>query len=289
MEERDFMNQAIAELEKCAPQDPARHPRVGAVVVRDNKVIATGHRGEHDHAETQALDQIDLGEDLSQATIYTTLEPCTGLAGREPGESCTERIKARNIKKVVVGILDPNQGLSGKGLLQLQDRGIEVSLFPHDLAQQIRQLNEAFIKAQPGHVMPTKEKPGKPTIEEEAEARLADWNLRAAVWYCVYYALGIIATGLVITAAAKPPFIKAITGADETIIWLAALVQALATFLISLQKASAYRTAWRTLKFALIDHRSQPQPDAKVIKEAIKRGWVTIDKGYAVEKRTEGV
>jgi pyrimidine deaminase RibD-like protein len=49
---------------------------------------------------------------------------------------------------VFIGILDPNQGVRGKGLWELQSRGIEVELFPPKLARQIRVLNEKFIKAQ---------------------------------------------------------------------------------------------------------------------------------------------
>ena len=50
--------------------------------------------------------------------------------------------------KVVIGILDPNQGVCGKGLLELQKHGIEVELFPQDLAQKIRLFNNKFIRAQ---------------------------------------------------------------------------------------------------------------------------------------------
>jgi len=52
------------------------------------------------------------------------------------------------VKKVVIGILDPNQGVCGKGLLQLQQSKIEVELFPNNLAQRIKRLNDRFIQEQ---------------------------------------------------------------------------------------------------------------------------------------------
>jgi pyrimidine deaminase RibD-like protein len=148
MTDRELMEQAIAELEKCTPADPEQIPKVGAVIAIDGKVIASTHRGEHDHAEKRALEQIDPARDLSEATVYTTLEPCTRRVRRKEGESCTDRLVRKQVKKVMIGILDPNQGVCGKGVLELQAAKIEVELFPHDLAQRIRQLNDKFIQAQ---------------------------------------------------------------------------------------------------------------------------------------------
>jgi pyrimidine deaminase RibD-like protein len=149
-QDQEFMELAIAQLEKCNPGDLERIPKVGAVIVLDNDVIAAAHRGDDDHAEKRALDQIDPRQDLSKATVFTTLEPCTHGVRRKKGESCTDRLIRRQVKKVVIGILDPNQGVCGKGVLQLQAAKIEVELFPHDLAQRIRQLNDKFIQAQQG-------------------------------------------------------------------------------------------------------------------------------------------
>jgi len=53
-----------------------------------------------------------------------------------------------HVKKVVIGILDPNQGVCGKGVLQLQEANIEVELFPHEMAKRIVVLNQDFIHAQ---------------------------------------------------------------------------------------------------------------------------------------------
>jgi hypothetical protein len=59
-------------------------------------------------------------------------------------------IRRFQIKRVFIGILDPNQGVTGKGLWRLQDTGVEVALFPHDLSKKIRIQNEPFIRFQEG-------------------------------------------------------------------------------------------------------------------------------------------
>jgi pyrimidine deaminase RibD-like protein len=108
----------------------------------------TGQEGDDHHAERNALDQVTDKSMLPEATLYTTLEPCTRHVRSKPLECCTELIRQYQIKKVFIGILDPNQGVTGKGLWGLQDTGVEVNLFPHDLAQQIRASNAAFTRSQ---------------------------------------------------------------------------------------------------------------------------------------------
>lgn len=102
----------------CAP-----NPAVGAVVVREQQVIATGyHKGPGlAHAEVVALDA--AGAAASGATIYVTLEPCCHF-GRTP--PCTDKIIAAGIKKVVYGFQDPNPVVAGSGHEQLKQAGIEV-------------------------------------------------------------------------------------------------------------------------------------------------------------------
>lgn len=85
---------------------------------------------------------------LPRATLYTTLEPCTPEVRTIAFECCTHLILQHKIRKVFIGILDPNQGVTGKGLWRLQNNGVDVQLFPHELAQQIRAINAPFIRAQ---------------------------------------------------------------------------------------------------------------------------------------------
>jgi len=146
------MERAITEADRCAPLE-ARIPKVGAVIAIGGTVIGSGHRGtggpdDDDHAEKNALKTVPDRSQLPQATIYTTLEPCTPGVRSDPLTCCTELIRQAEIKKVFIGILDPNQDVRGKGLWELQERGIDVELFPPDLAKRIRVMNETFIRTQ---------------------------------------------------------------------------------------------------------------------------------------------
>lgn len=102
----------------CVP-----NPSVGAVVVRDNKIIAEGyHWGSgHPHAEVEALNKIN-GE-ITDATLYVTLEPCCHTNKKTP--PCTELIITRGIKKVIYGFRDPNPQVSGLGEKRLRSMGID--------------------------------------------------------------------------------------------------------------------------------------------------------------------
>jgi pyrimidine deaminase RibD-like protein len=153
-ENRDFemMQRAIGLAKSCEPVGD-HIPKVGAVIAVNGIVLATGKRGsgrtdDDDHAERNALKKVDEETQLPKATLYTTLEPCTPDVRSDPLNCCTEHILRSQIKRVFIGILDPNQGVRGKGLWELQTHGISVELFPPDLAVQIRSLNEEFIKLQ---------------------------------------------------------------------------------------------------------------------------------------------
>ncbi len=146
------MERAIALAEQCEPKEE-RIPKVGAVIAIGEGVIGRGHRGtgkagDDDHAEKVALDRVPDRTQLPNATLYTTLEPCTKEVRSEPLKCCTELIKQHGVKRVFIGILDPNQGVRGKGLWELQSRGVDVELFPPDLAKRILALNHDFIRVQ---------------------------------------------------------------------------------------------------------------------------------------------
>jgi pyrimidine deaminase RibD-like protein len=152
---RELMEQAIRLAAECDPIDPDRIPKVGAVIAVGGQIIGAGKRGtggpgDDDHAELNALGHVTDMAHLPEATVFTTLEPCTPLVRSQPGNSCTERLLRAQVKKVYIGILDPNQGVCGKGVLELQKHKIEVELFPNDLAQRIRLLMDRFIMAQQG-------------------------------------------------------------------------------------------------------------------------------------------
>ena len=111
MNDRDFMKRAI-ELAKKGIGFTAPNPMVGAVIVKDGKIIGEGyHKKCGDlHAERNAF--ANLTESAEGASIYVTLEPCCHY-GRTP--PCTEAIIENKISKVFIGSKDPNPLVSGKG------------------------------------------------------------------------------------------------------------------------------------------------------------------------------
>jgi len=150
--DEQLMNRAIELAEQCRPIAD-RIPKVGAVIAVGGTVIGMGYRGtgqpgDDDHAEMVALNGVTDKTQLAKATVYTTLEPCTPEVRSNPLTCCTELIRQAEVKRVFIGILDPNQGVRGKGLWELQERGIDVELFPPELAKRIRVQNGKFIREQ---------------------------------------------------------------------------------------------------------------------------------------------
>ncbi len=117
------------------------NPMVGAVVVKDGRIIGQGYHRKAGlaHAEVVALDQ--AGEAAKGAILYVTLEPCTHF-GRTP--PCVNRIVRSKVKEVFVGMLDPNPLNNGKGISFLKDNGIKVSV--GYLEDELREMNDIFIK-----------------------------------------------------------------------------------------------------------------------------------------------
>lgn len=140
--ERDRYYLRIAcRLAASAAGRTSPNPMVGAVLVRDKKIIATGyHRfAGGDHAEIVALKR--AGAKARNATLYINLEPCAHY-GRTP--PCTAALIRAGIKEVVAGMKDPNPLVAGRGFRQLRRAGICVRTGV--LEEECRALNEAFIK-----------------------------------------------------------------------------------------------------------------------------------------------
>lgn len=134
------MRRAI-ELAEMGRGTTSPNPMVGAIILKDDRVIAEGfhQKAGEPHAEINALNS--ASEDVAGATMVVSLEPCNHF-GRTP--PCTEALISAGIKKVIVGMIDPNPKCAGSGIKRLMDAGIEVgyNLLADDVARQ----NEVFIK-----------------------------------------------------------------------------------------------------------------------------------------------
>lgn len=149
MTEKDFefMSMAIVEARKGKPEDD--QSLVGAVVVKNGKVLATGFHGERRkgrHAEDVALEGKLKGDQLAGSTVYTTLEPCTKRALQYI--PCAKLLIARKVSRVVIGMLDPNQNITGKGIRTLREANITVDLFPSALMGEVEEMNREFTRSQ---------------------------------------------------------------------------------------------------------------------------------------------
>jgi diaminohydroxyphosphoribosylaminopyrimidine deaminase / 5-amino-6-(5-phosphoribosylamino)uracil reductase len=139
-EDSDYMRMAL-ELAARGAGYVAPNPMVGAVVVRDGRVVGRGYHQAvgGPHAEVHAID--DAGDRARGGTLYVTLEPCNHQ-GRTP--PCTRKILEAGIRKVVVAVDDPNPDVAGGGNAYLRGRGVQVVC---DVCRDpAMRLNESFFK-----------------------------------------------------------------------------------------------------------------------------------------------
>ncbi|WP_353893841.1 bifunctional diaminohydroxyphosphoribosylaminopyrimidine deaminase/5-amino-6-(5-phosphoribosylamino)uracil reductase RibD [Proteinivorax hydrogeniformans] len=135
-----FMKRAL-DIAKKGRGQVSPNPLVGAVIVKNNSIIAEGYHEYYGgrHAELNALK--NCNENLEDAVMYVTLEPCSHYGKTPP---CAEAIVKSGIKQVVVAMKDPNPLVSGKGISILEENGIEV--VSGVLEAEAKKLNEFFIK-----------------------------------------------------------------------------------------------------------------------------------------------
>ena len=134
------MHMALREARRGLGQT-SPNPAVGAVIVRDGRIIARGYhrRAGLPHAEIEALDALKKPAQARGATLYVTLEPCS-THGRTP--PCVEAILRAGLRRVVVGTIDPNPSHAGRGVEILRTAGVTVTTGV--LEAECRELNAAF-------------------------------------------------------------------------------------------------------------------------------------------------
>lgn len=142
-----FLRQAM-QLAQKGEGSVNPNPMVGALVVLSGQVIAQGYHARYGdlHAERNAFaDAESRGVDCAGATMYVTLEPCCHHGKQPP---CTDAVIAHHIRRVVVGLLDPNPLVAGKGIEILRKAGIEVDVIDQDseFARELRYQNRVFLK-----------------------------------------------------------------------------------------------------------------------------------------------
>ena len=137
--DRNYMRQALREAKKGIGRT-SPNPCVGALIVKNNKVVGKGYhkRAGTAHAEIHALRE--AGKRAKEATLYVTLEPCNHT-GRTP--PCTEAVLKAGIARVVIGVLDPNP-VAGGGAETLASKGIAIS--SGILENECREIILPFIK-----------------------------------------------------------------------------------------------------------------------------------------------
>ncbi|MFW6006663.1 MAG: bifunctional diaminohydroxyphosphoribosylaminopyrimidine deaminase/5-amino-6-(5-phosphoribosylamino)uracil reductase RibD [Bacillota bacterium] len=139
-EDEIYMKKAV-NLAKKGEGYTSPNPLVGAVVVKNGEIIGTGYHQYcgGPHAEVYALDE--AGEKARGGKIYVNLEPCCHFGKTPP---CTDKIIKSGIKKVIIGMEDPDPRVQGKGIEKLKKAGIEVK--SGVLEKEAKKLNEIFIK-----------------------------------------------------------------------------------------------------------------------------------------------
>ena len=121
------------------------NPMVGAVIVCNGEIIGEGYHRRYGepHAEVNAIDSVKNREWLKKSTMYVSLEPCSHWGKTPP---CADLIVSCGIPRVVVGMLDPNPKVNGRGVGILQEAGVEVVVGV--LEEQCRFVNRRFIVSQ---------------------------------------------------------------------------------------------------------------------------------------------
>ena len=134
--------QRCIQVAKNGLGNTAPNPMVGCVIVHKNKIIGEGYTSPYggSHAEVNAIHSVADTSLLKESTIYVSLEPCSHYGKTPP---CADLIIKHQIKKVVIGTLDPHEKVAGKGIKKLQESGIDV--VTHFLEKQCKEHHKRFL------------------------------------------------------------------------------------------------------------------------------------------------
>ena len=184
-----FMRRCLVLAQKSIGQTYP-NPMVGAVVVSNGKIIGEGwhQRAGAAHAEVNALAKLEK-KDLIDATLYVNLEPCSHHGKTPP---CCDLVLSKGIKKVIIGAIDPNPKVAGRGIAALKAAGVEV--ISGVLKESCLELNKRFYcfhnKRRPyiilkwsqtanGYIAPANDKKGKVFWISDADSQQLAHRWRA--------------------------------------------------------------------------------------------------------------
>jgi diaminohydroxyphosphoribosylaminopyrimidine deaminase/5-amino-6-(5-phosphoribosylamino)uracil reductase len=139
MNDNDFMRQAL-DLAKKGEGFVEPNPMVGCVLVQNDQIIGQGYHTQfgQPHAEVEAIRSTNA--DLTGATCYVTLEPCSHYGKTPP---CTQAILQTGIRRVVIAMRDPNPEVDGKGIQILREAGLDIT--EGVLEKETRWLNAPYL------------------------------------------------------------------------------------------------------------------------------------------------
>ena len=142
-----LMRACIEEGKNSKSEDLGVHPRVGAIIADQNgNILHRAYRGEEPgcHAEFLCLRKAkEAMQNLEEYLFFVTLEPCTA---RGPGKkACATHIIESGIKKIYIGMLDPNPAICGRGETRLRF-SMDVDRFPSHLIKEIELMNKDFVE-----------------------------------------------------------------------------------------------------------------------------------------------
>ncbi len=139
-DDRFYIKKALRLAKKGAGK-VSPNPLVGSVIVKDGKIVGEGYHSCFGQAHAEVVAIAAAGEQAKSATLYVNLEPCCHWGKTPP---CTDAIIKAGIKRVVVGMVDPNPLVNQQGIKILADNGIEVTTGVEQ--QACAKLNKVFIK-----------------------------------------------------------------------------------------------------------------------------------------------